>query len=145
VLGYAGIDNKGLTGLEYLLDSSLRGADGSQVVVRDPFGRPIKIDKVVPAHPGNSVFLTLDQKIQANAEQVLRSTVAEWGAKSATAIVLDPRTGAVLAMADAPSYDANKYPTAPARVQRNHAVSDAFEPGSVFKVVTVAGALSGGS
>jgi cell division protein FtsI (penicillin-binding protein 3) len=144
VLGYAGVDNKGLTGLEYLLDSRLSGTDGSQVVVRDPFGRPIKIDKVTPARPGKSVFLTLDQKIQANAEQVLRQTVTTWRAKSASAIVLDPKTGAVLAMAEAPSYDANKYPSAPARLQKNHAVSDAFEPGSVFKIVTVAGALSEG-
>jgi cell division protein FtsI/penicillin-binding protein 2 len=111
-------------------------------VVRDPFGRPIKIDHVTPARPGKALFLTLDHKIQANAEQVLRQTVAKWGAKSATAIVLDPTSGAVLAMAGAPSYDANSFPTAAPRFERNHAVSDFFEPGSVFKVVTIAGALS---
>lgn len=144
VLGYAGVDNKGLTGLEFQLDSQLSGKDGSQLVVRDPFGRPIKITRVVPARPGKSVFLTLDHTIQANAEQVLRQTVSKWGAKSASAIVLDPRTGAVLAMAEAPSYDANAFPKASPSLERNHAVSDAFEPGSVFKVVTIAGALSEG-
>jgi cell division protein FtsI/penicillin-binding protein 2 len=86
------------------------------------------------------VFLTIDHTIQANAEQVLRTTIAQWGAKHATAIVLDPRTGAVLAMAAAPSYDANLSSTR--GLQVNRAVSDVFEPGSVFKVVTIAGALS---
>jgi cell division protein FtsI/penicillin-binding protein 2 len=142
VLGYAGVDNKGLTGLEFSLDSSLSGRDGEQIVVRDPFGRPIKIDRVTPARPGKAVFLTLDHTIQANAEQVLRQTVTQWRAKSATAIVLDPKTGAVLAMAEAPSYDANKSPAVNPARQKNRAVSDAFEPGSVFKVVTIAGALS---
>jgi cell division protein FtsI/penicillin-binding protein 2 len=142
VLGYAGVDNKGLSGLELQLDQSLSGRSGEEVVVRDPFGRSIKIDHVTPARPGRAVFLTLDHRIQANAEQVLRQTVAKWGAKSATAIVLDPKTGAVLAMASAPGYDANNFPTAAARFQRTHAVSDFFEPGSVFKVVTIAGALS---
>jgi cell division protein FtsI/penicillin-binding protein 2 len=142
VLGYAGVDNKGLSGLELELDGSLSGRPGEQVVVRDPFGRPIHIQPVTPARPGKAVFLTIDHKIQANAEQVLADTVKKWGAKSATAIVLDPKTGAVLAMAEAPSYDANKFPTAAAKFQRNHAVSDFFEPGSVFKVVTIAGALS---
>jgi cell division protein FtsI/penicillin-binding protein 2 len=142
VLGYAGVDNKGLSGLELELDKSLSGRPGEQVVVRDPFGRPINIQPVTPARPGKAVFLTIDHKIQANAEQVLADTVKKWGAKSATAIVLDPKTGAVLAMAEAPSYDANKFPSVAAKFQRNHAVSDFFEPGSVFKVVTIAGALS---
>jgi cell division protein FtsI (penicillin-binding protein 3) len=142
VLGYAGVDNNGLSGLELEENGALTGKPGEQIVVRDPFGRPIKIEPVTPARPGKAVFLTIDQKIQANAEQVLRQTVAKWGAKSATAIVLDPKTGAVLAMAEAPSYDANKFPTVAAGFQRNHAVSDFFEPGSVFKVVTIAGALS---
>jgi cell division protein FtsI/penicillin-binding protein 2 len=142
VLGYAGVDNTGISGLELELDKSLRGTAGKQTVVRDPFGRVISVEHTVPARPGKAVFLTLDQKIQANAEQVLRRTVSKWGAKSATAIVLDPKTGGVLAMAEAPSYDANKFPTVAAQFQRNHAVSDFFEPGSVFKVVTIAGALS---
>jgi cell division protein FtsI/penicillin-binding protein 2 len=142
VLGYAGVDNNGLSGLELELDKQLSGRPGRQVVVRDPFGRAIKIDRVTPARPGRAVFLTLDHTIQANAEQVLRQTVARFGAKSATAIVLDPKTGAVLAMASAPGYDANRFPTAASRFQRVHAVSDFFEPGSVFKVVTIAGALS---
>src|SRR5579884_3864746 len=140
VLGFAGIDNNGLSGLELQLNSQLSGTPGEETVVRDPFGRPISIASVRQARPGKSVFLTIDHTIQANAEQVLRATTAEWGAKHATAIVLDPRTGAVLAMAEAPSYDANL--SATKGLQVNRTVSDVFEPGSVFKVVTIAGALS---
>ena len=142
VLGYAGVDNKGLSGLELQLDPQLTGAAGSQTVIRDPTGRPIAIQSVVPAREGKAAFLTLDHTIESNAEQVLRATVAHWHAKSATAIVLDPKTGGVLAMAMQPGYDANQ--VASRGLQGNNAVSDVFEPGSVFKVVTIAGALSEG-
>jgi cell division protein FtsI (penicillin-binding protein 3) len=142
VLGYAGVDNKGLSGLEFQLDPTLTGTAGRQTVVSDPSGRPIAIQGVVPAREGKAAFLTLDHTIQANAEQVLRSTVARWHAKSATAIVLDPKTGGVLAMAMQPGYDLNQVGSR--GLEGNHAVSDVFEPGSVFKVVTIAGALSEG-
>ncbi len=142
VLGYAGIDNVGLAGLELELNKQLTGVPGKETIVRDPFGTPIEIQSTTPAKQGSDVFLTLDHVIQANAEQVLRDTVKKWGAKDATAIVLDPKTGAVLAMATQPGYNANNYATAPAAMQSNHAVGDVFEPGSVFKVVTIAGALS---
>src|SRR5262245_23057110 len=96
VLGYAGVDNKGLTGLELGLDRALAGRAGRQTFVRDPFGRPLDVLSSVPERDGHDVFLTLDHTIQANAESVLRETVAQWHAKGATAIVLDPRTGEVL-------------------------------------------------
>jgi cell division protein FtsI (penicillin-binding protein 3) len=145
VLGYAGLDNTGLAGLELELNDRLTGASGSQTLVRDPFGRAISIENVVPPRHGKAVFLTLDSKIQSNAEQVLRATVNKWGAKDATAIVLDPRNGNVLAMAQAPNYDANAFSQAYAhKLTANRAVSDVYEPGSVFKVVTIAGALSEG-
>ena len=142
VLGYAGVDNNGLSGLELQLNTLLTGKAGEETVVRDPLGHVISIENEKPAREGKNVFLTLDHTIQANAEQVLRATVAKWHAKDATAIVLDPHTGGVLAMAMEPGYDANAYPTAPVPLQNNHAVSDVFEPGSVFKIVTIAGALS---
>ena len=145
VLGYAGVDNKGLAGLELQLDGRLTGVPGRETIVRDPFGRPIDIESVVPAREGKAVFLALNERIQANAEQVLRATVSQWHAKDATAIVVDPKTGGVLAMAMEPGYNANDFPTAAVRgLQRNHAVTDFYEPGSVFKVVTIAGALSEG-
>jgi cell division protein FtsI (penicillin-binding protein 3)/stage V sporulation protein D (sporulation-specific penicillin-binding protein) len=142
VLGFAGVDNNGLSGLELQLNKQLTGRPGEQTVVQDPFGQAISVTHTTPARPGKAVFLTLDSKIQSNAEQVLRRTIEQWGAKHATAIVLDPKTGAVLAMAEAPTYDANA--SARRGLQTNHAVTDVFEPGSVFKVVTIAGALSEG-
>ena len=95
-----------------------------------------------PERAGDDVFLTIDHRIQANAEQVLRETVTKWGAKGGTAIVLDPRNGDVLAMAVAPGFNANAFGSASADRRRNRAVTDVYEPGSTFKVVTVAAALS---
>ena len=143
VLGFAGVDNNGLAGLELELNSQLTGKTGEETVVRDPLGHVISIENEKPAREGRNVFLTLDHTIQANAEQVLKQTVAKWKAKDATAIVLDPHTGGVLAMAMEPGYDANAFPAAAAKgLQSNHAVTDVYEPGSVFKIVTIAGALS---
>ncbi|HYA08433.1 MAG TPA: penicillin-binding transpeptidase domain-containing protein, partial [Gaiellaceae bacterium] len=143
VLGYAGVDNTGLAGLELELNGPLTGTSGEETVVRDPLGHVIDVQAEKPARDGHNVFLSLDHTIQANAEQVLRATVARWRAKDATAIVLDPRTGGVLAMAMEPGYNANAFPRAFAKgLQANHAVADVYEPGSVFKVVTIAGALS---
>ncbi|HKT43375.1 MAG TPA: penicillin-binding protein 2 [Gaiellaceae bacterium] len=142
VLGYAGVDNNGLAGLELQLNSQLTGVPGHETLVRDPTGRPISVESVVPARQGKDVFLTIDHSIQANAEQVLRSTVAKFHAKDATAIVLDPHTGGVLAMATAPGYNANNFPNVSPAIETEHAVTDVYEPGSVFKVVTIGGALA---
>jgi cell division protein FtsI (penicillin-binding protein 3) len=142
VLGYAGVDNTGLGGLEIELNKELSGRRGAETVVRDATGQAVNTIQERPARDGSNVFLTLDSHIQANAEQVLERTVQQWHAKDATAIVLDPHTGAILAMAQEPGFDANAYPAATQNLQIDHAVSDVFEPGSVFKVVTVGGALS---
>jgi cell division protein FtsI/penicillin-binding protein 2 len=144
VLGYAGVDNHGLAGLELTLDKRLAGRSGSQTVVRDPFGHVLDSVRSRTAVDGSDVHLTIDHTIQAQAESVLRETVQHWQAKDATAIVLDPRTGAVLAMAVAPTYDANSFANVPRNLQRNRAVTDTYEPGSTFKLVTVSGALSTG-
>ena len=144
VVGYAGTDNKGLTGLEVAYNKQLAGKPGKQTIVRDPFGRAIDVVSATPEREGRSIVTTLDHSIQANAELVLRRTVAQWHARSATAIVLDPRTGAVLAMAQAPGYDANKANHVSFALQRNRAITDTFEPGSTFKLVTITGALSTG-
>jgi cell division protein FtsI/penicillin-binding protein 2 len=144
VLGFAGLDDQGLAGLELELDRSLGGRPGSERVVKDPFGRVIDVTAERAPHEGHDAYVTLDHTIQYAAEQVLRQTVSQWQAKDATAIVLDPRTGALLAMAVAPGYDANKFPLVPPAMQRNRAVTDTYEPGSTFKLITVAGALSEG-
>ena len=142
VLGYVGVDDKGLAGLELDLDRELAGRAGQETVVTDPGGRTIDVLSDRPEADGRDVYLTLDQGIQANAESVLRETVRKWGARSATAIVLDPRTGAILAMAVQPGYDANAFPQAARDLQRNRAVTDTYEPGSTFKLITVGAALS---
>jgi cell division protein FtsI (penicillin-binding protein 3) len=144
VLGYAGIDNTGLEGLERSLDEKLRGRPGREIVVRDPYGRAIDVLTSRPERPGRNVSLTLDHQLQAEAEQVLADTVRRWGAKGATAIVADVRTGAVLAMANAPAFDANRFAATTPERRRNRAVTDVYEPGSTFKLVTIAAALEDG-
>jgi cell division protein FtsI (penicillin-binding protein 3) len=142
VLGYAGLDNEGLEGIERSLDRALVGKPGSQTTVRDPGGRVIDVIETRPERAGEDVFLTIDHRIQAHAEAVLRATVKRWDAKGGSAVVLDPKTGAVLAMAVAPSFDANAFGKTPPARRRNRVVTDVYEPGSTFKVVTVAAALS---
>ena len=144
VLGFAGLDNRGLSGLELALDKTLAGRSGRQTVVRDPFGRTLDVLSSVAPVEGRNVRLTLDDTLQANAESVLIRTVRQWGAKAATAVVLDPRTGEVLAMASEPGFDANRFPETDKDTQRNRAVTDTYEPGSTLKVVTVAGGALGG-
>jgi cell division protein FtsI/penicillin-binding protein 2 len=144
VVGFAGTDNKGLGGLEVAYDKELSGKPGKQTIVRDPFGRAIDVLSSTPEREGRSIVTTLDHTIQANAEAVLRQTIAQWRAKSATAIVMNPATGAILAMAQAPGYDANDANNVPFALQRNRTVTDTFEPGSTFKLVTITGALSTG-
>jgi len=129
VLGYAGIDNTGLSGLEHELNGQLEGKPGSATVVRDALGQAVNTIQQRPARDGRDVFLTLDSHIQANAEQVLENAVREWHAKDATAIVLDPHTGAILGMAQEPGYNANDYPAATTHdLTVDHAVNDVFEP-----------------
>jgi cell division protein FtsI/penicillin-binding protein 2 len=142
VLGYMGVDRP-LGGLETSLNGVLQGRAGKEIVVSDALGQVVDTQQTQPVVNGKDVFLTLDNRIQANAEQILQQTVWQWHAKDATAIVMDPRTGAILAMAQEPGYNANWFPHAFARgLTVDHAINDVFEPGSVFKVVTISGALS---
>jgi len=142
VLGYVGLDNTGLAGLESELNAQLSGRPGEATIVRDATGQVVETQQTQPVRNGKDVFLSLDSRIQANAEQILQETVAQWHAKDATAIVMDPRTGAILAMAQEPGYNANSYSRASAGLTIEHAINDVYEPGSVFKVVTIGGALS---
>jgi cell division protein FtsI (penicillin-binding protein 3) len=141
VLGFAGTDNQGLDGLERSLDKTLAGKPGYEIVVRDPLGRAIDVVTSRRERAGRNVVLTLDHQLQASSEQLLANAVLRWRARGATAIVMDPRSGAILAMANAPTFDANGFSSAPADARRNRAVTDLYEPGSTFKIVTVAAAL----
>jgi cell division protein FtsI (penicillin-binding protein 3) len=144
VVGYAGTDNKGLAGLELALDDVLTGERGEKTIVKDPFGRTLAVVGSKPHQDGRDVHLTIDPTIQSQVERVLEGTVSRWAATSASAVVMDPRTGSVLALAVAPGFDANRFPSVSDDRKRNRAVTDTYEPGSTFKVVTVAGALETG-
>jgi cell division protein FtsI (penicillin-binding protein 3) len=144
VVGYAGTDNRGLAGLELGLDKELAGKPGSETVIRDPEGRAIDVLHSTDARAGQDVTLTIDNRIQGQAEAVLRQTIDRWHAKAASAVVLDPRTGSVLAMAVERGYDANLFPIVPRDRQRNRTITDTYEPGSTFKIVTVSAVLAEG-
>ena len=144
VLGFAGVDNRGLAGVERSLDRELVGLEGRQTIVKDATGRTIDVVEALPEQAGRDVYLTLDHNLQANAEEVLAATVQRWRARSATAVVLDPLSGDVLAMAVAPRFDANRFGRMPPARTRNRAVTDTYEPGSTFKLVTAAAVLSEG-
>jgi|RhiMetdeSRZDD1v2_1073273.scaffolds.fasta_scaffold40005_2 cell division protein FtsI (penicillin-binding protein 3) len=147
VVGYAGTENTGLSGLELQLDKVLAGKDGSETVIRDPFGRRIEVVDSKKVENGRNVYLTLDHSLQRQVEKILRRTRANWAAKAATAVVLDVKTGGILALAVEPGFDANTYPNVSRWDEerlRNRAVTDTYEPGSTFKVVTVGGVLESG-
>ncbi|HEV7585078.1 MAG TPA: penicillin-binding protein 2 [Solirubrobacteraceae bacterium] len=144
VLGMVGTEGKGLAGLEYSHDSLLRGHSGKREVVSDAIGQPVSITEVHPEVPGPSLSLTLDANIQQRTEDVLGAVGRVFNPKDATAIVMDPNTGAVLAMANWPQVNANDPGAAPAAAIENRAVGFAYEPGSTFKAVTVSGALQQG-
>ena len=141
VLGFAGTDNHGLDGLERSLDKTLSGRPGFETIVKDPFGRAIDVVTSRPERAGKNVTLTIDHQIQSNAEQILAKTVTSFRARGGAAIVMDPRTGAIFAMANYPTFNSNDFSTASPEARRNRAVTDAYEPGSTFKIVTIAGAL----
>jgi cell division protein FtsI/penicillin-binding protein 2 len=144
VVGYAGVDNKGLAGLELSLDKVVGGVDGEKTVVRDPIGHELEVVNSKDAENGQDVYLTIDNTLQRQVERILQETRRKWNAVATTAVILDPRTGGILAMAVEPGFDANKFSKVPRDRQRNRAVTDTYEPGSTFKVVTVTGALETG-
>ena len=146
VLGNVGTEGHGLSGLEYADDPLLRGRDGKRRVVRDALGQPINIRDPVPARAGAHVELTIDANIQDRVEQVLAGIGAKYRPKGATAFVMDPRTGALLALANWPRVDANApLGAAPDYAHEDRAVGYTYEPGSTFKAFTVAGAVQDGT
>jgi cell division protein FtsI/penicillin-binding protein 2 len=147
VLGFVGMDENGLDGVEYAFDSLLRGASGKVVLETDQFGRPIPFgheQTIKAAKPGMTLQLTLDSYLQYVTETALDAQVKKFHAQSGTAIVMDPWTGAVLAMANSPHFDPNTYWKFPAGDLRDRAVMDAYEPGSTYKLVTAAAAIDSG-
>lgn len=141
LIGTVDIDGKGLEGIEMLYDRWLTGTPGLQVAVNDPTGVPIDVLELQRERDGKDVQLTLDLTIQQKAEQVLAQAMRRFAAKSATAIVMDPRTGEILAMAGVPRVDPSRWSSFPAIAKKNRAITDTYEPGSTFKIVAVSAAL----
>jgi cell division protein FtsI (penicillin-binding protein 3) len=144
VLGVVGTEGKGLGGLEYSENQLLSGHSGERRVVSDARGQPVSITETHPEVPGQSLTLTLDANIQQRTEDVLGAVAKVFAPKDATAIVMDPRTGAILAVANWPQVNDNDPGASPAEALEDRAVGFNYEPGSTFKAVTVSGALQDG-
>src|SRR5690554_5726183 len=146
VLGIVGIDNQGLERLPPFYDARLRGVPGSQQAEFDSRGQSIPLGerRYIPPQDGSSIVLTIDERIQHIAERELEKAVLEQGAKRGTIIVMDPMNGEILAMASFPGFDPNNYQEYPATLWRNWPVTDQYEPGSTFKILTAAAALEEG-
>ena len=146
LMGFCGIDNNGLEGLELKFDNFLKGKTGFRYTKRDAMGREIVAmeEKLIPAVNGYHLVLTIDQYIQYLTEKELNAACTQWNAKGGMAIVMNPNNGAILSMASWPTYDPNRLKDYPSANRRNRAITDFFEPGSIFKIVTVAGALNEG-
>ncbi len=140
VLGFVGTDDEGLAGIERQLDSQLRGQNGTMIISQDArrrwFGRVEK-----QPDPGTNVVLTVDEKIQYIVEKELDRAMEETRAVAGTVVVQNPRTGEILALANRPTFNPNLSREITPAVLKNHAVSDVYEPGSVFKTVTYSSAL----
>jgi cell division protein FtsI (penicillin-binding protein 3) len=141
VLGWVGTDGDGLAGLEYAKNSVLRGTDGKRRIVKDALGEPIVLQETKRAEPGKDLRLTIDAELQGKVEDVLTQVGLAWRPKGATAVVMDPYSNTIMALANWPRVDANDSAGAPAYAAQNRAVGFNYEPGSTFKAFTVAGAL----
>ena len=144
VLGYVGIDNKGLAGLESAYDSRIRGRDGRILLRADARNAALAIREAVPPTAGDSLELTIDQYLQHIAERELRAGVDEHNAAGGTVVIMDPHTGAILALANYPTFNPNSYRLFSADDRKNRAIQDIYEPGSTFKLVTASAALEEG-
>jgi cell division protein FtsI (penicillin-binding protein 3) len=145
-LGYVGTDNHGLAGLEAMYDKVVAGKPGRRTVLRDArqgMAVPANLPSAAPV-PGNDLYLTMDAALQQIAERELARAAETLATQSGSVVLLDPSTGAVLALASWPTFDPNRFAAATDEQRRNRPVSDAYEPGSTFKMVTAAAALEEG-
>jgi cell division protein FtsI (penicillin-binding protein 3) len=140
VLGFVGLDGRGLGGLERFYDTKISGEPGELLLEKDANGKPYEGFEIA-SKPGQTIVLTLDQSIQYEAEQVIQAAVARTHARSGSVIVLDPHNGEILALANAPSFDPNNVGAAKPEARRNWALENVYEPGSTFKVVAFSAAI----
>jgi len=140
ILGYVGLDGTGLGGVEQFYNSRIAGEPGRLFLEKDANGKPYESYEIA-SKPGQTVVLTIDQSIQYQAEQALQAAVQRSRAKSGTVIVLDPRSGEILALANAPTFDPNRVADTKAETRSNWALQNIYEPGSTFKIVAFSAAL----
>jgi len=140
LLGYAGLDNIGLSGVEATHDKVVRGREGTLLVQTDARGRAFSRLERSPT-AGGSIELTIDEQLQYIVERELEAGVRQHRAEAGTAVVMDPRTGEILAMASYPTFNPNAYGEAHENARRNRAIQDLYEPGSTFKIVTASAAI----
>jgi cell division protein FtsI (penicillin-binding protein 3) len=143
VLGFVGLDGKGLAGIEQVYNEKITGEPGKVFIEKDSRGRAYESTEL-PGRPGQTIVLTLDQSIQYQAEAALTAAIEQSGAKGGTAIVLDPHSGDVLALANAPTFDPNDVGAAPPASRSNWALQSIYEPGSTFKIVAFSAAIEKG-
>jgi stage V sporulation protein D (sporulation-specific penicillin-binding protein) len=143
IVGFTGTDDIGLYGIEIQYESILRGVDGKAVAEKDVFGNviPGNIKSYIDPVDGKDIVLTIDSQIQYITEKNLEQVCKDYNASGATAIVMDPNSGEIFAMATYPSFDPNNYQDFDANQYKAGAISFTYEPGSTFKVINVAGAL----
>ncbi len=146
ILGFSGIDNQGLDGIELSYDNYLQGIPGKITAERDAAGRTIPegVQEYISPRNGDNIYLTIDEVIQYIAERELNRAMKEYNISGGTIIVMEPDTGSILALANRPSYNPNNFADYPQKYWRNRAISDSYEPGSTFKIITTAAALEEG-
>jgi cell division protein FtsI (penicillin-binding protein 3) len=145
LLGFTNVDDNGQEGLELAYDQALRGEHGAQRVIKDNLGRIIEsVESIKPATPGRNLVLSIDKRVQYIAYRELKAAVTANRAQSGTMVILDARTGEVLAMVNQPSYNPNNRSGLRGEFYRNRAMTDVFEPGSTLKPFTIATALESG-
>src|SRR5438105_4992063 len=140
VLGYVGLDDEGLGGIERSFDAQLRGKPGKMLVSVDARQRSLGSVEKQP-QPGQNIVLTIDEKIQYIAERELEAAIEQSHAEAGTVVVQNPATGEILALASRPTFNPNAFRNSSLTALKNRAVSDIFEPGSTFKIVTLSAAL----
>jgi len=142
VIGFAGLDNKGLEGIELCYDKYLKGESGFAFFLRDARQKRLDLyEKMVLPKDGYDVILTIDEVIQYIAERELDNIYKTYHANGASIVVIDPHTGAILALANRPTFDPNEHAKSNKEQMRNRSICDLFEPGSSFKIVTASAAL----
>lgn len=146
VLGFVGVDDKGLSGLELEYDDILAGKEGRLIAERDTKGRPIPggVTLEEEAVDGKDIFLTIDKDIQYQAQIALAEAVTQWGAKAGSVVVMDPSNGEILAMASVPQFNPNDFGSAVEGAYRNRPIVDTYEPGSTIKSFTASAVIESG-